>query len=100
MNFLYRGYNYSTNILSFRYNQLIKKNYILLGDLIICKNIIEQEAIKYKKNLHSRWAHMIIHGTLHLIGYDHKTKKEKDKMEKIENEIMLYFNYSMPYLIT
>ncbi|WP_367672983.1 rRNA maturation RNase YbeY [Buchnera aphidicola] len=99
LNFTYRQCNFPTNILSFQYNQVIKKNHILLGDLILCKNVIEQEAIKYKKNIYSRWAHMIIHGTLHLLGYDHKEKNEKLQMESIENKIMLYFNYPLPYVL-
>ncbi|WP_367682803.1 rRNA maturation RNase YbeY [Buchnera aphidicola] len=94
----YRKKNYPTNILSFQLNFFIKKNINILGDLVICKNIIEKESLKYNKKLESRWAHMVIHGMLHLIGYDHKNNEEQKKMEKIENKIMLSLNYEKPYL--
>ncbi|QFQ32253.1 rRNA maturation RNase YbeY [Buchnera aphidicola] len=97
LNFKYRGKNCSTNILSFQLNFFIQKNIRLLGDLVLCKKIIEKESIQYKKTLESRWAHMIIHGVLHLLGYDHKNCKEQEIMEKIENKIMLSLNYDEPY---
>ncbi|AYN24638.1 rRNA maturation RNase YbeY [Buchnera aphidicola (Rhopalosiphum maidis)] len=99
LNLKYRGKNESTNILSFQLDFSINKNQNLLGDLVLCKNIIEKESLKYNKELESRWAHMIIHGTLHLLGYDHKNKKEKNIMEKIENKIMLSLDYEKPYFI-
>ncbi|CAL4325103.1 Endoribonuclease YbeY [Buchnera aphidicola (Protaphis terricola)] len=98
LNIKYRKKNYPTNILSFQLNFFIKKNINILGDLVICKNIIEKESLKYNKKLESRWAHMVIHGMLHLIGYDHKNNEEQKKMEKIENKIMLSLNYEKPYL--
>ncbi|WP_253254734.1 rRNA maturation RNase YbeY [Buchnera aphidicola] len=99
LNLKYRGKNKSTNILSFPFNSFINTNKKLLGDLVLCKKIIEKESLKYKKTLESRWAHMIIHGTLHLLGYDHKNKKEKNIMEKKENKIMLSLNYEKPYFM-
>ncbi|AAM67970.1 rRNA maturation RNase YbeY [Buchnera aphidicola] len=99
INLKYRGKNKSTNILSFKFDLFINKNQTLLGDLVLCKKIIEKESLKYQKTLESRWAHMIIHGTLHLLGYDHKNKKEKKIMEKIENKIMLFLNYEKPYFM-
>ncbi|WP_261979520.1 rRNA maturation RNase YbeY [Buchnera aphidicola] len=100
LNLKYRGKNYPTNILSFQLNFYIQKNIKLLGDLVVCKPIIEKESIKYNKTLESRWAHMIIHGTLHLLGYDHKNYKEQNIMENIENKIMLSLNYREPYFQT
>ncbi|QIQ41611.1 MAG: rRNA maturation RNase YbeY [Buchnera aphidicola (Aphis urticata)] len=97
LNVKYRGKNCSTNILSFQLNFFVQKNITLLGDLILCKNIIEQESIKYHKTLESRWAHMTIHGILHLLGYDHKHYTEQKIMENIENNIMLSLNYEDPY---
>ncbi|WP_236854844.1 rRNA maturation RNase YbeY [Buchnera aphidicola] len=97
LNFTYRGQNTATNVLSFPVNQFIKTNYKLLGDLVLCKHIIEYESLKYKKILESRWAHMTIHGTLHLLGHDHKKEREAYIMEKIENKIMLSLNYEEPY---
>lgn len=99
LNKKYRGTNKSTNILSFPLNFFFKKNKVLLGDLVLCKTIIEEESFKYNKKLESRWAHMVIHGTLHLLGHDHKSSKERSTMEKIENKIMLSLNYEKPYFI-
>ncbi|QCI24488.1 rRNA maturation RNase YbeY [Buchnera aphidicola (Muscaphis stroyani)] len=98
LNYTYRKKDKTTNVLSFPMNIFLKKNHIILGDLVFCKSVIEQQAIKYKQELESYWALMTIHGTLHLLGYDHKTKKTSIKMEKIENKIMLSLNYSKPYL--
>ncbi|WP_253254828.1 rRNA maturation RNase YbeY [Buchnera aphidicola] len=94
---MYRGQNKPTNILSFPFNKFIKFNYKLLGDLVLCKKIIERESLTYKKTLESHWAHITIHGTLHLLGYDHKTKKEAYIMEKLEKQIMLSLKYKEPY---
>ncbi|MCU4136795.1 rRNA maturation RNase YbeY [Buchnera aphidicola (Sitobion miscanthi)] len=98
LNFIYRKKNQTTNILSFPFNKFIKVNHKLLGDLILCKNIIEKESLKYKKSLESHWAHITIHGTLHLLGYDHKNNKEANIMEKIENKVMLSLKYKKPHL--
>ncbi|WAI18416.1 MAG: rRNA maturation RNase YbeY [Buchnera aphidicola (Acyrthosiphon caraganae)] len=99
LNFIYRNKNKPTNILSFPVNKFIKINHKLLGDLVLCKNIIEKESLKYNKSLESHWAHITIHGTLHLLGYDHQNSKEANIMEKIENKIMLSLNYNKPYIL-
>ncbi|QCI21157.1 rRNA maturation RNase YbeY [Buchnera aphidicola (Hyperomyzus lactucae)] len=99
LNYTYRGQNKSTNILSFPINKFIKMNHKLLGDLVLCKNIIKKESLKYNKTLEAYWAHMTIHGTLHLLGYDHKNNKEAKAMEKMENQIMLSLNYYKPYTL-
>ncbi|WP_315984424.1 rRNA maturation RNase YbeY [Buchnera aphidicola] len=95
---MYRGINKPTNILSFSINKFIASNQKLLGDLVLCKNIIEKESIKYNKILQSYWAHVTIHGILHLLGYDHKNDKEAKVMEQIENKIMISLNYQKPYM--
>ncbi|AEO08220.1 rRNA maturation RNase YbeY [Buchnera aphidicola] len=98
LNYTYRKINKPTNILAFPFNQLIKYNAKLLGDLVVCKSIIEEESYKYNKLLEEHWAHIIIHGTLHLLGYDHKTQIQAKIMEKVENEIMMSLNYQKPYI--
>ncbi|AHG59953.1 rRNA maturation RNase YbeY [Buchnera aphidicola] len=98
LNFIYRGENKATNVLSFPCNEKITINYKLLGDLVLCKTIIEKEAAQYNTTLESHWAHMTIHGTLHLLGYDHKNNIEAYKMEKMENKIMLSLKYKAPYV--
>ncbi|WAI11630.1 MAG: rRNA maturation RNase YbeY [Buchnera aphidicola (Macrosiphum albifrons)] len=99
LNFTYRKKNKPTNILSFPCNQFIRRHHKLLGDLVLCKKIIEKESLKYDKLLESHWAHITIHGTLHLLGYDHQNNQETDIMEKIENKIMLSLNYKQPHIL-
>lgn len=99
INFKYRNCNKPTNILSFEYKDFKKNNYLLLGDLIVCPKIIKQESIIQNKNIESHWAHIIIHGTLHLIGYHHNNKFQKNIMEKIEIKIMKKIGYKNPYFI-
>jgi len=97
LNFKFRNKNYTTNILSFSYinDKIIKSNYI--GDLVICGKIIEQEANEQKKELESHWAHITIHGILHLLGYDHTNLKKQSRMETLEIKIMKSLNYKNPY---
>lgn len=71
----------------------------LLGDLVLCKNVIEEESLRYNVLLEEHWAHMTIHGTLHLMGYDHKNKIDTNIMETIENKIMISLNYKKPYIL-
>lgn len=97
LNLKYRGKNYPTNILSFQINLFIQKNIKLLGDLVLCKKIIEKESLRYNTKLEARWAHMIIHGTLHLLGYHHENHKKQKIMENTENKIMLSLSYHAPY---
>ncbi|MGC0884992.1 rRNA maturation RNase YbeY, partial [Pantoea agglomerans] len=65
----------------------------LLGDLIICRQVGEQEAAEQGKRVEAHWAHMVVHGTLHLLGYDHIEDAEADEMEGLETEIMLALGY-------
>ncbi len=81
----YRHKNYPTNILSFPYE---KDETNLLGDLAICAPIIEKESIEYNIDLKEHWAHIIIHGCLHLIGYTHDDDKNAKKMESLEFELL------------
>jgi len=70
----------------------------LLGDLIICRQVVEQEAAEQGKNPEAHWAHMVVHGTLHLLGYDHIEDEEAEEMEALETEIMLALGYPDPYI--
>ncbi|MCW5196353.1 rRNA maturation RNase YbeY [Buchnera aphidicola (Pemphigus obesinymphae)] len=98
MNLKYRGKKKPTNILSFTYSENEKKSVIFLGDLIICNTILQEEAKIQKKLLKSHWAHIIIHGTLHLLGYNHENHIQQKKMEFLETNIMLALGYQNPYL--
>ena len=69
----------------------------MLGDIVICASIVEKEATEQNKSSQSHWAHMVIHGTLHLLGYDHIDDKEAEEMESLEIEIMHKLGYKDPY---
>lgn len=95
LNMKYRGKNKPTNILSFKFEPPKNIPINLIGDLVICKEIIEKEAVKKKKNILQYLAHIIIHGCLHLFGYNHKNKKEERKMKKEEKKIMNKLGYKI-----
>ena len=84
LNSTYRHKNYPTNVLSFPYDD--DKSH-LLGDIAICASIIEKEAKEQNINIESHWAHIVIHGCLHLIGYTHDTDKNAEKMESLEAKL-------------
>ncbi|RBW42439.1 rRNA maturation RNase YbeY [Psychromonas sp. B3M02] len=94
----YRGKDKPTNVLSFPFQNPPGITLPLLGDLVICKTVVEQEATEQQKPLISHWAHMLIHGTLHLLGYDHIEDEEAEVMEGIETELMIELGYCDPYI--
>ncbi|QUM77993.1 rRNA maturation RNase YbeY [Moritella sp. 24] len=94
----YRGKDKPTNVLSFPFEVPEGIELNLLGDLIICKQVVEREAQEQQKPLTAHWAHMVIHGTLHLLGYDHIIDEEADEMEALETEIMLKLDFEDPYI--
>jgi len=98
LNSQYREKDKPTNVLSFPFQNPPGITLPLLGDLIICKSVVEKEAIEQNKRLISHWAHMLIHGTLHLLGYDHIEEKEAETMERIETNLMIELGYNDPYL--
>lgn len=97
LNLTYRGKDKPTNVLSFPFEAPENITLPLLGDLIICRQVVEKEAIEQQKNQGAHWAHMVIHGCLHLLGYDHLTDFEAEEMETIETEIMQKLGYPDPY---
>ncbi|TEW51427.1 rRNA maturation RNase YbeY [Psychromonas algicola] len=98
LNSQYREKDRPTNVLSFPFQNPPGITLPLLGDLIICKSVVEKEAIEQNKRLISHWAHMLIHGTLHLLGYDHIDEEEAETMERIETSLMIELGYNDPYL--
>lgn len=94
----YRGKDKPTNVLSFPFEVPEGIELDLLGDLIICKQVVEREAKEQQKPLTAHWAHMVIHGTLHLLGYDHIIDDEAEEMEGLETEIMLELEFEDPYI--
>ncbi|MBS0848617.1 rRNA maturation RNase YbeY [Citrobacter sp. JGM124] len=98
LNLTYRGKDKPTNVLSFPFEAPPGIELPLLGDLIICRQVVEQEALEQEKPLIAHWAHMVIHGSLHLLGYDHIEDDEAEEMEALETEIMLALGYADPYI--
>lgn len=98
LNMTYRGKDKPTNVLSFPFEAPPGIELPLLGDLIICRQVVEQEAQEQQKALQAHWAHMVIHGSLHLLGYDHIEDEEAEEMESLETEIMLALGYPDPYI--
>ena len=94
----YRGKDKPTNVLSFPFEVPEGIELDLLGDLIICKQVVELETQEQQKPLTAHWAHMVIHGTLHLLGYDHIIDEEAEEMEGLETEIMLELEFEDPYI--
>jgi len=102
LNFDYRNKNKPTNVLSFEFEQPpglvdLGEELPYLGDLVICANVVKQEAEAQNKPLEMHWAHMVVHGTLHLQGYDHIDDVEAEEMEALEVEIMQNLGYGNPY---
>ena len=98
LNLTYRGKDKPTNVLSFPFEcPPGVEDFPLLGDLIICRQVVEQEASEQQKTLESHWAHMVIHGSLHLLGYDHIEDAEAEEMESLEKEFMQALNFPDPY---
>lgn len=98
LNFDYRGKDKPTNVLSFPFEVPPGVEINLLGDLVICKQVVEDEAKEQQKPLISHWAHMVVHGSLHLLGYDHIEDEEAEEMETLETEIMQGMGFEDPYL--
>ena len=98
LNLTYRGKDKSTNVHSFPFAAPPGIEMPLLGDLIICRQVVEKEAQEQGKPLEAHWAHMVVHGSLHLLGYDHIEDDEAEEMESLETEIMLALGYEDPYI--
>lgn len=98
LNHTYRGKDKPTNVLSFPFEAPPEVQLPLLGDLIICRQVVEQEAAEQEKTQEEHWAHMVVHGCLHLLGYDHIEDSEAEEMESLETEIMQGMGFADPYL--
>lgn len=98
LNKLYRHKEGPTNILSFPVDLPEGVDLDLLGDLVVCAPVLEREALEQHKVLTDHWAHIIIHGVLHLLGYDHIEASDAEIMEDKEIAILQKLNISNPYL--
>lgn len=98
LNLTYRGKDKPTNVLSFPFEAPPEIELPLLGDLVICRQVVEQEAEEQNKSPSAHWAHMVVHGSLHLLGYDHISDDDAEEMESLETEIMMQLGFPDPYL--
>ena len=96
-NHQYRGKESDTNVLSFPVDADLQKQTGLLGDLIICSDVVQREAQQQSKTPEHHWAHMTIHGTLHLLGYDHIADEDAELMEAIEVARLGQLSIPNPY---
>lgn len=97
LNLTYRGKDKPTNVLSFPFECPDEVELPLLGDLVICRQVVEHEAAEQGKPVEAHWAHMVVHGCLHLLGYDHIDDEEAEEMESLETEIMTSLSFAAPY---
>lgn len=100
LNSQYRNKDKPTNVLSFPADLHEEIDIPLLGDLVICAPIVERETQEQGKTLDAHWAHMLVHGTLHLLGFDHIDDAEAEIMEAIETKLITAMNYPDPYTET
>jgi probable rRNA maturation factor len=99
LNLRYRNKDKPTNVLSFPADLPEGIDLPLLGDLVICAPVVSKEAHEQSKTLEAHWAHMVVHGTLHLQGYDHQDDQEADEMESLETQILATMGYPDPYAV-
>lgn len=100
LNQRYRGKDSSTNVLSFGSDMpMLPDGMMALGDLVVCPEVVHREASEQSKALEDHWAHMLVHGTLHLCGYDHEEPDQAEAMESMEIQILSRSGISDPYLV-
>ena len=90
----WRGRDYATNVLSFPMGE---KGY--LGDVVICAEVVAREALEQGKTPRAHWAHLVVHGVLHLIGHDHLADDEAEKMEALERRLLARMGFTNPYAL-
>ena len=97
LNQTYRGKQDATNVLSFPADLPAELELPLLGDIVICAPVVRSEASDQHKSLQAHWAHLAVHGTLHLLGYDHLDEEEAIIMEALESAILATLHFPCPY---
>ena len=97
LNHEYRGKDSATNVLSFPFDPVPQLELNHIGDLVICATVVQREAREQGKAAEAHWAHMVVHGMLHLQGYDHETDPQAEGMEALETDILTGLGYPAPY---
>ena len=97
LNARYRHKDKPTNVLSFPSDLPDELQLPLLGDVVICAPVVAEEARAQGKASEAHWAHMVVHGILHLLGYDHELDQEARLMEGLETDILTGLGYAAPY---
>ncbi len=98
LNRTYRHVAGPTNVLSFPFEAPAPLEISLLGDVVICAPVVAMEAREQNKAPEAHWAHMVVHGTLHLLGYDHLNDDDAERMESEERRILAKLGFTDPYL--
>ena len=93
----YRKKDKATNVLSFPAELPSDLGLKVLGDLVVCAQVVAEEAAQQGKTRNAHWAHMLVHGTLHLLGYDHLVDSDAERMEKLEIKILHTLGFANPY---
>jgi probable rRNA maturation factor len=95
LNSAFRGKDYATNVLTFVYSE--PKAKVLQGDIVLCAQVLAREAREQDKPINAHYAHLIVHGVLHLAGFDHEIEKDAKKMEAFEAKIVMGLGFLHPY---
>lgn len=101
LNLLWRGRDYPTNVLSFPAPRGLRgqAQRRVLGDVVLCAPVVSREAAQQGKPVSAHWAHLVVHGCLHLLGFDHERGVDALRMERRERQILAHFDIPDPYLI-
>jgi len=97
LNRQFRGKDGATNVLSFPYEGMPGVTSDLLGDVVVCAPVVANESVAQNKPLEAHWAHIVVHGVLHLLGYDHTQDDEAHRMEACEAGLLASLGYPDPY---
>jgi probable rRNA maturation factor len=97
LNEQYRKQETATNVLSFPFEDPPNVKTDILGDIVACAPVISREAQEQGKTLHAHWAHLIVHGVLHLCGFNHEVNEDAQIMQRLETEIVEHLGFSNPY---
>ena len=99
LNSYYRKKDYATNVLSFPFSEPdeIEQDIPMLGDIVICAAVVNAQAKAQHKTEKAHWAHMVVHGCLHLLGYDHENDADAEVMESLETTLLKQLRFKDPY---